>query len=123
MVTVLVAIDTVCKQMVAIPLENKGNRDPFASRSLTAFARYVGHPNVIIQGDSEHALTAVVHNARALLTAATPRTSPVNRARALMEQPREQHNPWRGWLALCVLICWAERTLQWAVTCRSHPGW
>ena len=44
MVTVLVAIDTVYKQMVAIPLEKKGNRDPFASRSLAAFARYVGHP-------------------------------------------------------------------------------
>ena len=78
MVTVLVAIDTVYKQMVAIPLEKKGNRDPFASRSLAAFARYVGHPNVIIQGDSEHALMAVIHDACALLTAATPRTSPVN---------------------------------------------
>ena len=49
MVTVLVAIDTVYKQMVATPLEKKGNRDPFASRSLAAFARYVGHPKVIIQ--------------------------------------------------------------------------
>ena len=78
MVTVLVAIDTVYKQMVAIPLEKKGNRDPFASRSLAAFARYVGHPKVIIQGDSEHALMAVIHDACALLTAATPRTSPVN---------------------------------------------
>ena len=58
MVTVLVAIDTVCKQMVAIPLEKNGNKDPFASRSLAAFARYVGHPNVIIQGDSAHALVA-----------------------------------------------------------------
>ena len=37
--------------MVAIPLEKKGNRDPFASRSLAAFARYVGHPRVIIHGD------------------------------------------------------------------------
>ena len=55
-VTVLVATDTVYKQMVAIPLEKKGNRGPFASRSLAAFARYVGHPKVIIQGDSEHAL-------------------------------------------------------------------
>ena len=72
MVTVLVAIDTVYKQMVAVPLEKKGNRDPFASRSLAAFARYVGHPKVIIQGDSEHALTAVIHDACA------PRTSPVN---------------------------------------------
>ena len=51
MVTVLVAMDTVYKQMVAVPLEKKGNRDPFASRSLAAFARYVGHPKVIIQGD------------------------------------------------------------------------
>ena len=50
MVTVLVAIDTVYKQMVAILLEKKGNRDPLASRSLAAFARYLGHPNVIIQG-------------------------------------------------------------------------
>ena len=58
--------------------EKKGNRDPFASRSLAAFARYVGHPKVIIQGDSEHALMAVIHDACALLTAATPRTSPVN---------------------------------------------
>ena len=56
MVTVLVAIDTVYKQMVAIPLEKEGNSDPSASRSLAAFARYVGHPKVIIQGDSEHAL-------------------------------------------------------------------
>ena len=39
-------------------------------------ARYVGHPKVIIQGDSEHALMAVIHDACALLTAATPRTSP-----------------------------------------------
>ena len=34
MITVLVAIDTI-----AIPLEKKCNRDPFASRSLAAFAR------------------------------------------------------------------------------------
>ena len=68
MLTVLVAIDTVYKQMVAIPLGKKGNRDPFASRSLAAFARYVGHTKLIIQGDMEHALMAV----------ATPRTSPVN---------------------------------------------
>ena len=60
MVTVLVAIDTVYEQMVAILLEKKGNRDPFASRSLAAFARYVGHSKVIIQGDSEHALVAVM---------------------------------------------------------------
>ena len=75
---VLVAIDTVYKQMVGTPFEKKGNKDPFASRSLAAFARYVGHPKVIIQGDSEHALMAVIHDACALLTAATPRTSPVN---------------------------------------------
>ena len=59
MVTVLVAVDTVYKQMVAIPLEKKGNRDPFTSHSLAAFARYVGHPKV----DSEHALMAVIHDA------------------------------------------------------------
>ena len=76
--TVLVATDTVYKQMVAFPLEKKGNRDPFASRSLAAFARYVGHPKVSIQGDSEHALMAVIHDACAMLTAATPRTSLVN---------------------------------------------
>ena len=64
--------------MVAIPLEKKGNRGPFASRSLAAFARYVGHPKVIIHGDSEHALMAVIHDACAMLTAATPRTSLVN---------------------------------------------
>ena len=64
--------------MVAILLEKKGHRDPFASRSLAAFARYVGHPKVIIQGDSEHALMAVIRDACALLTAATPRTSLVN---------------------------------------------
>ena len=51
-------------------LEKKGNRDPFASRSLAAFARYIGHLKVIIQGDLD---------ACALLTSATPRTSPVNR--------------------------------------------
>ena len=78
MVTVLVAIDTVYKQMIAIPLGKKGNRDPFASRSLAAFARYVGRPKVIIKGDSEHALMAVIHDACALLTSATPRTSPCN---------------------------------------------
>ena len=78
MITVLVSIATVCKQMVAIPVEEKGNRDPFASRTLAAFARYVGRPKVIIQGDSKHALMAVIHDACALLTAATPRTSPVN---------------------------------------------
>ena len=61
MISVLVAIDTVYKQMVAIPLEKKGNRDPFASRSLAAFARCVGRPNVITQGDSEPALMAVIH--------------------------------------------------------------
>ena len=55
------AIDTVYKQMVAILLEKKGNREPFASRSLAAFARYVGHPKVIIHADSEHALMAVIH--------------------------------------------------------------
>ena len=44
MVIVPVAIDTVYKQMVAIPLEKRGNRDPFASRSLAAFARHVRHP-------------------------------------------------------------------------------
>ena len=63
--------------MVAIPLEKKGNRDPFESCSLAAFARHVGHPKVIIQRDSEHAL-AVIQDTRALLTAATPRTSHVN---------------------------------------------
>ena len=78
MITVLVAVDTVYKQMVAIPFfEKKGNRDPFASRSLAAFARHVGHPKVIIQGDSERALIAVVHGACALLTSATPRISSV----------------------------------------------
>ena len=78
MITVLVAIDTVYKQMVAIPLEKKCNRDPFASRSQAAFARYAGHPKVIIHGDSEHVLMAVIHDACALLTSAAPRTSPVH---------------------------------------------
>ena len=78
MFTVLVAIDTVHKQMVASPLEKKGNRGPFAIRSLAAFARYVGHPKVIIQGDSEPSLMTVIHDACVFLTAATPRTSPVN---------------------------------------------
>ena len=78
MTRVLVAIDTVYKQMVAIHLEKKGNRGPLASRSLAAFARYVGHPKVIIQGDSEHALMAVIHDACAPVTSATPHTSPVN---------------------------------------------
>ena len=121
MVTVLVAIDTMYKQMVAILLEKRGNRDPFASRSLPAFARYVGHPKVIIQRNSEHALMAVIHDACALLTAATPRTSPVNSKGSNGEA--EQYNPLRRWLKLCVLICWAEQTLPWAVICRSHRGW
>ena len=55
-----------------------GNRDPLASRSLAAFARYVGHPKVIIEGDSKHVFMAVIHDACALLTSATPRTSLVN---------------------------------------------
>ena len=59
-------------------LEKKRNRDPLASRSLAAFARCVGHPKVIIGGESEHALMAVIHGACALLTSATPRTSLVN---------------------------------------------
>ena len=122
MVTVLVATDTVYKQMVAIPLEKKGNRDPFASRSLAAFARYVGHPKVIIQGDSEHAFMNVIHDACALLTAATPRTSPVNSKGSNGAAERAVQSL-KGWLAFCVSICWAEQTLQWAVTCRSHPGW
>ena len=115
MVTVLVATDTVYKQMVAIPLEKKGNRDPFASRSLAAFARCVGHPKVIIQRDSEHSLMAVIHDACALLTAATPRTSLVN-------SEGSNGAAERG-LALCVFTCWAEQTLQWAVICRSRRGW
>ena len=61
MITVLVAIETVYKQMVAIPLEKKGNRDPLASRSLAAFARHVGHPKVIIRCDSEHAVMRTTH--------------------------------------------------------------
>ena len=81
MVTVLVAMDTVFKQMVAIPLEKKGNRDPFASRSLATFARYVGHPKVIIQGYSEHALVAVIHDACVLPHLHAPHPE--------MEQPRE----------------------------------
>ena len=48
MITVLIATDTVHKQMVAIPLDKKGNK-------------------VVIQGDSQHALMAVVHDACALL--------------------------------------------------------
>ena len=111
MVTVLVAIDIVYKQMVAVPFEKKGNSDPFVSRSLAALARYVGHPKVILQVDSEHALMAVIHDACAMLTAATPRTSPVN-SKSQKEQLREQYNPLKGWLALCVLISWAEQTLQ-----------
>ena len=122
MITVLVAIDTVYKQMVAIPLEKKGNRDPFASRS-PAFARYVGHPKVIIQGDSEHALMAVIHDACALLTAATPRTSPVNSKGSNGAAERAVQSVEGIWLALCVLICWAEQMLQWAVICQSHRGW
>ena len=51
MITVLVDMGAVSKQVVGIPLEKKGNRDPLASRSLAAFARFVGHPKVIIQGD------------------------------------------------------------------------
>ena len=78
MITVLVAIDTVYIEMVAIPLEEKGNRDPFAKRSLAVFARDIGHPKVIIQGDSEHALMAVIYDACAPLTAATRRTALVN---------------------------------------------
>ena len=66
MITVLVAIDTVYKQTVAMPLEKKGNRDPFASRSLAAIAGYDGHPKVIIQRDSGPTLMAVIHDACAL---------------------------------------------------------
>ena len=80
MITVLVAIDTVYKQMVAIPLEKTGNRDPLASRSLAAFARYVGHHQSDHPRETLNTYThmAVIHDACAMLTAATPRTSPVN---------------------------------------------
>ena len=78
MVTVLVAIDTVCNRWLPFLLKRKETEIRLPSRSLAAFARYVGHPKVIIQGDSEHALMAAIHDACALLTAATPRTSPVN---------------------------------------------
>ena len=42
----LVGIDTMYTQMATILVKNKGNRDPFASRSLAAFARHVGQPIV-----------------------------------------------------------------------------
>ena len=61
--------------------------------------RYVGHPKVIIQGDSEHALMAVIHDACALLTAATPRTSLVKSKGSNGAAEREQYTPLRGWLA------------------------
>ena len=60
-------------------LREKGNTDPLARLSLAAFTRRVGHPKVIAQGDWEHALMAVIHDACAVLTSATTRTSPVNR--------------------------------------------
>ena len=44
MITVLLAIDTVYKQPIAIPLDKKGSRDPFASRSLAAFANTLDIP-------------------------------------------------------------------------------
>ena len=81
MVTVLVGIDSVQTGVQTDDCNSsckKGNRDPFASRSQAAFVRYVGHPKLIIQGDSEHALMAAIRDACALLAAATPRTSLVN---------------------------------------------
>ena len=63
---------------VAIPLEHKGNRKLLACRSLAAFARYVGYPEMVNQGDSsKHALMAVAHGACAPLTCAAQRRSPV----------------------------------------------
>ena len=61
-------------------------------------------------------------DACALLTCATPRTSLVY-SEGSNGAAREQYNPLNAWLALCVLICWAQQTLQWAVICRSHRGW
>ena len=119
LVTVLVAIDTVYKHMVAIPLEKKGNRDLFASRSLAAFARYVGHPEVIIQGDSEHAL--MVHDACALLTAATPRTSPVN-SKGSNGAAERAVQPVEG-MARTLRLDLLGRTNIAVGSCRSHRGW
>ena len=110
MMTVLVAID------------KKRIRDPFASRSLTAFARYVGHPKVIIQGESGRPLVAVVHDACALLTSATPRTSPVNSkgSNGAAERAAQSVEVGARTQRLDLL---AEPMLQWAVICQSHPGW
>ena len=67
-----------CLSVLLNSLRSKGDRDAVANRSLAAFA---GHPNVIIQGDPEHAPMAVIDDACATLTSATPRTSRVNSER------------------------------------------
>ena len=78
MVTVLVAIDTVYKQMVAIPFERKGKQRSICKSQSGRIRTIRRTSQSDLQGDSEYALMAVIHDACAMLTAATPRTSPVN---------------------------------------------
>ena len=61
---------------------------------------------VIIQGDSEPALMAVMHDRCALLRAATPRTSLVN-SKGSNGAAERAVQAVEG-LALCVLTCWNE---------------
>ena len=56
MITVLVAMDTVYKQMVAISLRKEGNRDPSQVAVWPHSHDTSDIPKVIIQGDSEPAL-------------------------------------------------------------------
>ena len=58
MVTVLLAIDTVYKQMVAIHLEKKGNRDPFACKSQSGRIRTIRRTS---QSDHPRRLGARTH--------------------------------------------------------------
>ena len=108
--------------MVAIPVEKKGNRDPLASRSLAAFARYVGHP----KSDHPRRLGARTHGSqpRRVRTADMRDTKNFTcDQQTLKWSSREQYNLLNAWLAFCVSICWVEQTLQGIVTCQSHREW
>ena len=78
--TVLVATDNAYKHVVAIPVEEKGVQDRGPARALAGFVRYLGLPRVIVQGDPENSMSAVVREACGLITggSAIARESPRN---------------------------------------------
>ena len=82
------------KQMVAIPLEKKSDRDPLASRSLAAFARHVGHPIVI---NHPRRLGARTHGSRSRCTRTVDirNTSNLTRKQQRLQWSSRQGSPIR----------------------------